>query len=132
SARVLHDVVGAVEPLSLIGVGQHGDRPVWLGPGDGAAAVLAADQAAAAVHRVPVRVPAGLAEDPYRSGGLVPAQDPVVGDIAEDEVSAGREPGRAFRPTAAGMQPLQPGVAVEEGETFVEYLEPGPDRLTHR
>jgi hypothetical protein len=30
------------------------------------------------------------------------------------------------------MQPLHPGVAVEEGETLVEYLEPGPDRITHR
>src|SRR6185437_11261970 len=96
-----------------------------------AAAVLAADQAAAAVHGVPVRVHAGLAEDAYGPGGLVPAQGPVVGDIAEDQVAAGREPGRALRPPAAGMQPLQPGVAVKEGETLIEYLEPGPDRVAH-
>ena len=42
------DIVGAVEALALVFVGEDRDRPVVLGAGDAAVAMLTADQAAAA------------------------------------------------------------------------------------
>ena len=53
----LHDhVVRAVEPFSLIALGQDRDRPVVLDPGDASGAVLAADHPALAVEGAAVGV----------------------------------------------------------------------------
>ncbi len=78
----LDDVVRAVQPLAIPAVREHGDRPVMLGAGDPAATLLAADQAALPVDGVPVGIASRMAEDASRTGGLIPAQDPVVRDVA--------------------------------------------------
>ncbi len=65
-------------------------------------------KAALAVAGVAVGVVGGVAEDGDRAVGLVEAHHAVVGDVGEDEIAAGGEVGRSFRPPRAGPQLLQP------------------------
>ena len=46
----------------------------------------------------------GLAEDADRAGLLVPLQDPVVRNVAPQQVAAVAEPDRPFRPAQAGRE----------------------------
>src|SRR6266542_3707797 len=122
----LDDVVGTVQPLAVPGVREHGDRPVMLGPGDPAATLLAADQAALSVDGMAVGIASGLAEDAYRASSLIPAQDPVVRDVAEDEVAPGGEVGRSLGPTAPCVEALHPHIAAAEAEPLGErYVDCG-------
>src|SRR6201986_2990385 len=98
-----HDhVVGRVQPLALVAVGQHGDRAVVLGAGNLAAAVLAGEQPPLLVPGIAVGVVGRLAEHRRRLVGRVPAQHPVVGDVAPDQRPVVAEPDRALGPAAPG------------------------------
>ncbi len=132
AVRALDDVVGTVQPLAVPVVGEHGDGAVMLGPGHPARALLAADQPALPVDGVAVGVAGRLAEHAHRAGGLVPAQDPVVRDVAEHQVAPGREVGGALGPAAAGVQAFQPLVPAAGPEPLIEHLEPRLDRVPHR
>src|SRR5215470_7875227 len=125
----LHDVVRAVEALAVIVAGQHGDRAIGLGAGNLPIPLLAADQASLPVHGVTVGVPGRRPEFPDHASELVEPQDAVVGDVAEDEIAAGREVGRTLGPPAAGEQSLRPGVAVALPEPLVQHLQLGPDSV---
>src|SRR5262249_50203191 len=87
AVRALDDVVGTVQPLAIPVVGEPGDRPVVLGPGPPARALLAPHQPALPVDGVTVGVAGRLAEHAYRAAGLVPAQDPVVRNVAEHHIA---------------------------------------------
>ena len=115
-----HDVVRRVEGLAVEPVGDHGDRAVVLGAGHPARVVLAGDEAALAVSRVPVRVAGGLAEDADRARLLLPLHHPVVRDVAPQEVAPVPEPRGPLAPAEAGAEPLDLG----EGE-----LVPGEARV---
>jgi hypothetical protein len=95
------DVVGAVEALAVVAVGDDGDRAVVLGALDAPGALRAAHEAPLAIDRVAVGVARRRAEDADGPGRLVPAQDAVVGDVAPDEVAPRREVGGALGPAAA-------------------------------
>ena len=117
------DVVGAVEALALVAVGDHRDRAVVLGALDAPGAVRAAHEPALAVDRVAVGVARRRAEDADVAGGLVPAQHPVVGDVAPDQVAPGREVGRPLGPAAALEQLLDARARAHEApEALVEDL----------
>ncbi len=123
AVRTDHRVVGRVEPLALEVTGEDGDRAVVLGAGHPAVALLTGDQAALAVEGVAVAVPGHRAEDADRPGGLVPAQDPVVGDVAPDQLPPRGHVERALGPAAVPVELLEPGVPVGAGaEAVVQDL----------
>ena len=107
--RPAHDVVGRVERLAVVAVGDHRDRPVVFGARDPPRVVLAGEEPALPVARVAVGVVRRLAEHADRARLLLPLEDPVVGDVAPEEVAPVAEPGRSFRPAKAGSQPLDLG-----------------------
>src|SRR5581483_516802 len=75
-----------------------------------AAAMLAGDEPSLAVAGVAVGKLRGRAIDRDLAGGLVPAQDAVVGDVAPQETAMVAEPDRSFRPSAAGGETLNRGI----------------------
>ena len=106
AVRLHHDVVGRIERLAIVGIGQHRDGAVVFEAHDAPRVMLAGDQAAAAVAGMAVGVVRGLAEDRDRAALLVPAQHAVVGDVAPQEVAAVAEPDRTLGPATAGVEPL--------------------------
>ena len=99
-------------------------RAVVLGAGDPAGAVLAAEQAPLAVAGVAVGEVRRLAEHADRPGLLLPLHDPVVGDVAEQDVAAVAEPDRPLGPAEAGGQPLDLGRLMPvAGERWVDDLD---------
>ena len=79
----------------------HRDGAVVLGAGHAAAVVLAGDEPALAVARVAVGEVRRLAEHADRARLLVPAHDPVVGDVAPQQVAPVAEPHRAPPPSGS-------------------------------
>ena len=117
------DVVGAVQALAVEAVGDRRDRAVVLGALDAPGAVRAAHQPSLAVDGVAVGVARRRAEDADVAGGLVPAQDAVVGDVAPHQVAAGREVGRALGPAGALEELLDARARAHEApEALVEDL----------
>jgi hypothetical protein len=115
-------VVGAVEPLALPAVGDHRDRTVQFGPLDPPLAVRAGHEPPLPVEGVAVRVPGGGAEDAHRAVRLIPAHDPVVRDVAEQQVPPRGHVDRALGPTPAGEEAFEVVVA-GDGEALVEFSE---------
>ena len=101
--------LGALSFLPWIVVDQHGDRAVVFGAGDAAGVVLAGEQAALAIAQVAVAVIRWPAEDADLSGIFEPAQDAVVGDVAEEQIAAVAKPYGALGPARAGVEPLDRG-----------------------
>ena len=127
-----HHVVRAVQPLAVVAIGEDGDRAVVLGAGDPAVAVLARHQPAVGVERVAVGVAGRMAEHADRASGLVPAQQPIVGDVADEEVATGRDVHRALRPPAPDVKALDAVVALDVAEALVEHLELGRNAVADR
>jgi hypothetical protein len=95
-----------------------------LGAGHAPVAVLARDQAAVAIDRVPVRVARGVAEYGDVAGRLVEAQHAVVRDVRPDKRAVRRKVGRTLRPAAAVIEVIEAGGAFHTGfEALVERLE---------
>src|SRR5207247_5082161 len=101
AVRMHDDVVGGVQPLALILVGDYGDGPGRLVPDDATAAVLARELPALVVERVAVAVPGRVTEDRDVAVLFNPAHLDVVGDVAPDQVPADSVPGRTFGPQRA-------------------------------
>src|SRR5262249_52236744 len=72
------------------------------------------------------------AENAHRVGGLVPAEDPVVRDVAEDEIAPGGEVGGSLGPPAPRVQAFHPVIPATAPEPLVEHLELRLERLPHR
>ncbi|KPX54935.1 Uncharacterized protein ALO35_05769 [Pseudomonas amygdali pv. lachrymans] len=109
------DVVGRIERLALETVGQHGNTPVVFGtrhpPSFGGSARPLTDQQPAlaiAAHAIgKVRM---LAVHRHLTRYLVPAHDPIVGDIADQQVATVSNPHRPFGPAHAAGQLLDAGI----------------------
>src|SRR5262249_26335599 len=99
SLRLPGHVVGPVQPLPLVAIGHHRDRPVVLGARRAPRVVLARDEAAVAVVRVAVGVVRRLAEDTHRPGLFLPLHDPVVWNIAPEQKAPVPEPYRPLSPS---------------------------------
>ncbi len=117
-----HGIVGRVEPLALVAIGQHRDRTVEFGTRYAPPAVLAADQPPFAIAGVAVG-------EVRRSAKLAAAQAvdplhlPIVGQVAEHQRLRVGEPGWPFGPAAAGPQPLDPGVGLRsDAKARIEYF----------
>src|SRR5262245_12592086 len=107
------DVVRRVEALAVVRLGDHRDRSVVLVADDAVRQVLARQLAALEVERVAVGVVRRLPEHGHPIVVFDPAQDPVVGDVAEDEVASLHAPRRALGPQRAGPQPLDRRVGLD-------------------
>ena len=100
--RLHHDVVRRIETLALETVGEHGDLAVLLGARDAARhRVLAGDEASLPVAGVAVGEIGRAAEHRDAAVLFVVLHDPVVGDVAPQQISAIREIGGPFRPAHA-------------------------------
>ena len=121
AARVVDDVVGAVEAPPLVTVGQRDPGAVGLDPRDAAVAVLAQNDAAVEIEGQPIRsaLPAGLqigqehrVEEHARPVRLRPPVDGVAGDVAEEQVAAARipDPHRPFDELEPVGDPLDRGI----------------------
>ena len=116
SVRSDDGVVGAVQALALVVVGDDSQAAVVLGPDDAPTTVLARDQPALAIDGVAIRVVGRLAKHADRAVALVVSQHPVVGDVREDEVARGGEVRRALGPSRAGPEALDVGRSIEAVE----------------
>lgn len=95
------DVVRRIEAFALEAIGEHGDRAIEFGSGDAAIAVFAGYEATLAIDRIAIGVTGGVSEDAGNTVGFVPLHHAVVGDVAPDDVSMGREVGWSLGPAAA-------------------------------
>ena len=128
------DVVGAVEPLPLVVVGDGPLAPAGREPADAAVAMLAGDEVALTVEREAVAaalvaVGAGAGEAGRLEVGrqpfpLLPAIDPVAGDVAEQDGAVSLHPHRTLRPLEATGEDLDDGSLRHEAvEARVEPLD---------
>ena len=97
---------GRVEPLALELVEDDGDGAVVLRARDAPRVMLAGDEPALAVAGVAVGIVGGPAEVAEGAGNLVPFHDPVVGDVAAQQVAAVAEPDRPLGPAQPGGKAL--------------------------
>ena len=110
-----HDgVVRRVETLALPLVCEDFYRAVELGARHAARQMLAGDEPALVVDRVAVRIVGAVSENGHVARFLDEAHHAVVGNVRPDEITAGREPRRAFRPDRAGPVTRHAHVAGEE------------------
>src|SRR5262249_14999678 len=68
--------------------------------------MLARDQPTLAIAGEPVRIVRWLAIDIGAPARLVPAQDPIVGNVATKQRAHIPEPDRPLTPARAGVEPL--------------------------
>ena len=120
----LDDVVGAVEPPPVVVRRQDGVAAIVFGAHDSAVPVLTRHHTSGPIEGSTVDVAGRVAEHADGAGGLVPAQHPVVGDVAEQHVAAGRDVQRSLQPATSREQHLHPGVAVHAREAVVDHFEP--------
>ena len=118
------DVIGGIEGLALPAVRQHRHRAVMFVANHAAGVVLAGKQAALPIKRIAVGVVGGRVEDADVAVLLEPAQVPIVGDIAENQVAPAAVPCGPFGPKQARVQPLD-GCALDP--VLVEPLVQGDD-----
>src|SRR6185437_3653658 len=101
-----NDVVGRVQLLAVVLVGDDGDRAVELGPSDPSPAMLASDQSSLSIDGVAVRVHRRLAEYADVTVILRNSHDAVVGNVAEHHVAPCREVARTLGPAESGCDAL--------------------------
>ena len=99
-------VIGRVQLLPVVLVGDDGGRAVELVAHDAARQVLARNLAALEVERIAVAVVRRVAEHGDAVVVLEPAHLHVVADVAEHEIAADTAPRGALEPQAAGPQAL--------------------------
>jgi len=107
------DVVGRVQRLTVVIVGDHGHGAVMLPTDHPAQEMLGGDLAALEVERVAVGIERLAAEFGDLAGFPNVAILDVLGDIAEHDILTLFAPGRSFRPFKTGLHPLDGAVADE-------------------
>ena len=88
--------------LAVVVVGDHRDRAVELVADNSPGEMLAGDLPPLEVERIAVAVVRGRAEHAHVTVVLQPSHLPVVGNVAPDEITALRVPGRPLRPQRSG------------------------------
>jgi len=104
------DVVGSVEFFALVIVHQNRDGAVVLGTRDAARIVFAGEQAALSVAVIAIAVVGRTAKNADFSRVFEPSQHAVVGNIAEQKITAITEPNGALGPARACVEPFDGGV----------------------
>ena len=107
------DVVGRVQRLAIVTVGDHGDGAIVLRTRDAARAVFAGHEAAFPVARVAVGKIRRLAECRDAERGA-PAQHAVVGNVGEQQAIVIAEPDRPLGPVEPAGKLLERRIAQHE------------------
>jgi hypothetical protein len=108
------DVVGRVQLLAAEVISEHGHRAVVLVAHDSAGEMLAGELSALEVERVAVRVVGRRAEYGNATVVLRPSHLPIIGDVAPQQITALRAPGRAFGPQQSGIEALDRRIRLGE------------------
>ena len=128
-----HHVVGRIEPLAVVAIGEHTALAVEFRARHATATVLAGDQATREIDGEAVAVHRGLAEHRHRAIGFVPTQHPVVRNIGPDEIAPCREPRRPFGPAATRVELLDMNVGKRDlAKAPVHHFEAGREFEGHR
>src|SRR5262249_48790765 len=117
------DVVRRVQLLAVVLVGDNGDRAVELSLGHPSAAVLARYQATFPIDGVAIGIHRRLTEYAQVIVVFQQAHYPVVGNVAEEKVAAGREIHRAFCPAEPGGDALDRAGPTAALESRVERFD---------
>ena len=129
--RVLNDVIGAVQPMTVVEACQDCDRAVVLGSGHPALAVLTGHESALPVDRTTVRKAGWCEEDVGTLAHLVIAKYPIVGDVAEQHESTSGVVGGSLQPPTTGEEPGDRTVASRPGKTRIQHLKLCRDEIGH-
>ena len=108
------EVVGRVEPLALPVLDERRQGPVAAQPLEPPMAVRAGEDRAVAVEGVAVLELRRLEEHRRAVVGM-PAQHPVVVDVAPQDRAVLREPDRPLGPVGPGREAVEDGAGPEEG-----------------
>src|SRR5688500_14441157 len=95
---MLDDVIGAVQPMTVVRGCQDFARAVVRGSDHAAFTMLTGHESALPVHRTTVREASRRDEDVSTLAYLVVAEYSIVGDIAEQDVSASGVVAGSFQP----------------------------------
>ena len=98
SVGMNHSIVRGIEAFSVKVVYENGNRSVIFGSCDTPGPVFTTDEPALPVACVSIGVVRGVAIDTHDAGGFLPFQDPVVWNIAPEEVASITEPDRSLCP----------------------------------
>src|SRR5690606_8877365 len=122
--RFHHDVVGRVERLAVVAVGEHRDLAVVFCALHAAIAVGTGYQPSLTVAGVAIGVPGRSAERRH-ADARSPTQDAVVGDVAPEQVAAVSEPDGPLGPATVRVQRLELRTAVDQPAEFllIRYVE---------
>ena len=104
SIRVLYNIVGTVQPATVVFGCQHRDRAIVSGSGHPALAVLTGHESALPVDRTTVRKAGWGEEDVGALAHLVITKYPIIGDVAEQHESASRVIPRSLQPATTGEE----------------------------
>ena len=104
-----HKIVRRVEALAVVALSEDGDRAIVLRPGDPATPVFGGDEPTLAVARIPVGVARRGTEVVHLPGQLAPADDPVVRDVATQQIASVAEPDWSLGPAQPGGDALHRG-----------------------
>src|ERR1700685_3417706 len=110
-------VVGRVERLAVVALGERSDLPIVFVPGHAASSVLAGDLAPFEIESVAVAVAGGTAKYGYMVVLFHQPHLAIVWNIAPDHKVAFTRPGRTLGPTRADEVPIDDGV---EDRVFCE------------
>src|SRR5215471_13842660 len=115
AVRVRDDVVGRVEPLAIVGIGEHGCSAIVLVAYDPAGKMLAGELPALKVERITIAVVGRRPEDADATIVLHPSHLPIVRNVAPHQIAALRAPRRAFGPRQASIEAMNRRVGLGEG-----------------
>ena len=108
------NVIGRVELLVVVGIGEHRHGAVVLVAHHPASEMLAAHLAALEVKRVAVGIVGRRAEDTDPTVVLRPSHLPIVRDVAPHQITALSAPGRTFGPQHPRIEAFDLGVGLRE------------------
>ena len=92
-------IVRCVERFSVKVVHQHSNRSVIFGSSDAPRTVFATDESPLSIAGVSVAIIGRFTVDAYFTGGFLPFQNPIVRNIAPEQIPAIAEPDGSFCPS---------------------------------
>ena len=107
-----HDVVGRIQSLALVGIGQNGDRAVELIAHHTAREMFTGELAALEIEGVAVGVVRRHPKDADVPVVFEPAQLPIVRNVTPDQIATLCVPSRTFRPERSGPESLDGAVGL--------------------
>src|SRR4029453_5144890 len=131
SVRMLDNIIGAVQPVTVVRGCQDFHRAVVLGSDHAALAVLTRHESARPVHRATVCEAVWGEEDISALAHLVITEDSIVRDVAEQQESASRVVAGSLQPSTTREEPGGGTVPPPPHETPIPHLKLRRDEIGH-